>query len=93
MSNVHNCKTRWISEIPSGSKRSEQSDDEETISATKITDMLQKLEGFMFGTSLDLDMGYHHTRLKPFSRRLCTIVLPWGKSEYCQLHIGFVLVE
>jgi hypothetical protein len=26
----------------------------------KITDMLQKLEGFMYATSLDLNMGYYH---------------------------------
>jgi hypothetical protein len=26
----------------------------------KILDMLQKLEGFMYATSLDLNMGYYH---------------------------------
>jgi transposase InsO family protein len=54
----------------------------------KITDMLQKLEGFMYATSLDLNMGYYHMRLTPFSSRLCTIVLPWGKYEYCRLPMG-----
>jgi hypothetical protein len=55
---------------------------------TKITDMLQKLEGFMYATSLDLNMGYYHMLLTPFSSRLCTIVLPWGKYEYCRLPMG-----
>jgi len=54
----------------------------------KITDMLQKLEGFMFATSLDLNMGYYHMLLTSFSSSLCTIVLPWGKYEYCRLPMG-----
>jgi hypothetical protein len=53
----------------------------------KITNMLQKLEGFMYATSLDLNMGYYHILLTPFCR-LCTIVLPWGKYEYCRLPMG-----
>ena len=57
----------------------------------KITDMLQKLEGFMFATSLDLNMGYYHMVLTPFSSRLCTIVLPWGKYEYCRLPMGLCI--
>ena len=34
----------------------------------KITDMLQKLEGFMYATSLDLNMGYYHILLTPNAR-------------------------
>jgi hypothetical protein len=52
----------------------------------KISDMWQKLEGFMYATSLDQNMGYCHMLLTPFARRLCTIVLPWGKYKYCCLH-------
>ena len=48
----------------------------------KIQDLLLKLEGFQFGTSLDLNMGYYHIELTPNSKRLCTIVLPWGKYKY-----------
>jgi len=47
-----------------------------------------KLEGFQYGTSLDLNMGYYHIELDPFSRKLCTIVLPWGKYEYQRLPMG-----
>jgi phosphoribulokinase len=54
----------------------------------KITDMLQKLEGVMYATSLDLNMGYYHMLQTPFSSRLCTIVLPWGKYEYLRLPMG-----
>ena len=29
----------------------------------KISDIMQKLEGFMWSTALDLNMGYYHIRL------------------------------
>ena len=53
-----------------------------------IQDMLMKMEGFQFATSLDLNMGYYHIELTPNSSRLCTIVLPWGKYEYVRLSMG-----
>jgi hypothetical protein len=45
-------------------------------SLPKIHDMLQKLEGFQYATSLDLNMGYYHILLTPNASRLCTVVLP-----------------
>ena len=54
----------------------------------KIQDLMLKLEGFQYGTSLDLNMGYYHIELSPHSKRLCTIVLPWGKYEYQRLPMG-----
>ena len=54
----------------------------------KIQDLLLKLEGFQYATSLDLNMGYYHIELSPDSKRLCTIVLPWGKYEYQKLPMG-----
>jgi len=48
----------------------------------KIQDLLLKLEGFQYGTSLDLNMGYYHIKLSSDAKKLCTIVLPWGKYEY-----------
>jgi hypothetical protein len=53
-----------------------------------IQDILLKLEGFKYATSLDLNMGYYHIKLDPQSRKLCTIVLPWGKYEYDSLPMG-----
>jgi hypothetical protein len=50
--------------------------------------MLLKLQGFKFATSLDLNMGYYHIELNPDSKRLCTIVLPFGKFEYQRLPMG-----
>ena len=54
----------------------------------KIQDLLMKLEGFTYATSLDLNMGYYHIELSPNSKRLCTIVLPFGKYEYQRLPMG-----
>ena len=52
----------------------------------KIQDMLLKLEGFQWATSLDLNMGYYHIKLDPASKALCTIVLPWcNKHKIAQL--------
>ena len=47
----------------------------------KIQDLLLKLEGFKYATSLDLNMRYYHISLCPDSKQLCTIMLPWGKYE------------
>ena len=54
----------------------------------KITDLMMKLEGFQYATSLDLNMGYYHIELTPHAKRICTIVLPWGKYEYQRLPMG-----
>ncbi|GKY94846.1 hypothetical protein MPSEU_000449600 [Mayamaea pseudoterrestris] len=53
-----------------------------------IQDTLLKLGGFTYATSLDLNMGYYTIRLSPAASQLCTIVLPWGKYEYCRLPMG-----
>eukprot|EP00978_Attheya_sp_CCMP212_P040273 scaffold217979_cov64-Attheya_sp.AAC.1 len=54
-----------------------------------IQDLLQKIEGFNFATSLDLNMGYYTIRLTPNASRLCTIVFPWGQyEEYLRLPMG-----
>ena len=54
----------------------------------KIQDLLLKLEGFQYATSLDLNMGYYHIELTPESQKLCTIVFPWGKYKYQRLPMG-----
>jgi len=53
-----------------------------------IQDLLLKLEGFMYATSLDLNMGYYHIVLSPDARKICTIVTPFGKYEYQRLPMG-----
>ena len=54
----------------------------------KIQDLLLKLEGFQHAMPLDLNIGYYHIELMPLSKRLCTIVTPWGKYEYQHLPMG-----
>ena len=53
-----------------------------------IRETLLELEGFQWGTSLDLNMGYYHIELHPDSRKYCTIVFPFGKYEYLRLPMG-----
>ena len=53
-----------------------------------IQDMLLGLEGFQWATSLDLNMGYYHIELSPDSKRLCTVVFPFGKYEMQRLPMG-----
>ena len=54
----------------------------------KINEMLLKVEGFHYVTSLDLNMGYYHTRLSKNSSNLCKIIIPWGKYRYKRLPMG-----
>jgi predicted aspartyl protease len=48
----------------------------------KIQNLLLKLEGFKYGTALDLNMGYYHIELSDKAKELCTITTQWGKYEY-----------
>jgi hypothetical protein len=41
---------------------------------TKISRMLQKLQGFTHATSLDLNIGYYTIRLDPVASMVCTII-------------------
>jgi hypothetical protein len=54
----------------------------------KIQDMLHKLEGFMYATSLDLNMGYYHIKLNPNAQKYCTIITQWGCLSYLRLPMG-----
>ncbi len=54
----------------------------------KIQEMLQKLQGYQWATSLDLNMGYYHIVLDADARKYYTTVLPWGKYEYLRLPMG-----
>jgi transposase InsO family protein len=54
----------------------------------KIQNLLLKLEGFKYGTALDLNMGYYHIELSDSAKELCTITTQWGKYEYQRLPMG-----
>ena len=47
-----------------------------------------RLEGFRYGTTLDLYMGYYHIELSANPKELCTIVTQWGNYEYQQIPMG-----
>jgi hypothetical protein len=55
----------------------------------KISTTLQELEGFMYATTLDLNMGYNTIRLDPTAAEMCTIIFPWGKYSFQRLPMGF----
>jgi hypothetical protein len=55
----------------------------------KIQDMLHKLEGFMYATSLDLNMGYYHIKLNPDAQKYCSIITQWGCLSYLRMPMGF----
>jgi hypothetical protein len=40
------------------------------------------LDGFLYCTSMDLKRGFWVIHLSPYSQKLCTIVLPWGKYRH-----------
>ena len=54
----------------------------------KISDLLQKLEGFQWATAIDLSMGYYHIPLDEYSQGLCGTVMPWGIYQYTKLPMG-----
>ena len=54
----------------------------------KINEMLLKLEGFQYDTSLDLNIRYYHIRLSKNASNLCKIILPWEKYRYKCLKMG-----
>jgi hypothetical protein len=42
----------------------------------KISDLLRKLSGFKYATTIDLSMGYYHLPLDLEAQKLCTTILP-----------------
>ncbi len=50
--------------------------------------VLQEIEGFLFATALDLNMGYCTIRLVPDASKICAIIFPWGKYSYKRLPMG-----
>ena len=58
----------------------------------KVQVILQKFEGFMQVTLLNLNMQYYHIlMLTPNTSRLCMVVLPWGECEYLRISIGLCI--
>ena len=53
-----------------------------------INEILLKLEGFQYDTSLDLNMGYYNSRLIKDASNLCTTFPPWVKYHNKRLIMG-----
>ena len=49
---------------------------------------MQKLEGFQYKTSSDLNMGYYTIRIFPVSQYMMMIVTEFGKFIYNHLPMG-----
>ena len=62
------------------------------IPVPKIQDMLINLEGFMYMSSLDLNIGYYHIELSLGSKQICTFVLLWDNYKYQKLPMGSLTV-
>jgi hypothetical protein len=75
---------RFISDFRELNKRIKR----EPYPIPKIQELLLRLEGFTYGTSLDLNMGYYHIALSDKSKEMCTITTQWGKYEYQRLPMG-----
>jgi hypothetical protein len=54
----------------------------------QISDILRKLSGFKYATTIELSMGYYHIQLDLEAQTLCTTILPWGKYQYERLPMG-----
>ena len=54
----------------------------------KTQDLLLKLQGFQWAAALDLNMGRCRTRRDADLRKLCAMMLPWGKHEMQALPMG-----
>ena len=54
----------------------------------KIAGVLQNFGEICDATSLDLNMGCYTVQLDPYSQKLCTIIMQWGKYQDSQLSIG-----
>ena len=55
-----------------------------------INEMLLKLEGIRYSTSLDLNMGYYHIIMTEGASDLCTIVISRIKYHYKCLKTGVI---
>ena len=54
----------------------------------KISTVLQEMDGFIYATSLYLNMGYYTIRLDGDAQKICTLILPCNKYSYLRLPMG-----
>ena len=80
--NLHNSKEKWYGKVHFRLQIHNKCLVRRPYPIPKIVDVLQKLEGIRYATSLDLNMDYYTVWLDPDSQKLCTIIKPWGKYQY-----------
>ena len=74
---IHYTKEKRNGAIHFGLPRTKQKDKKEAFPYPENSRFTTKLEGYQFATSLDLNMGYYHIELSPFSHEAmynCTAV-------------------
>jgi hypothetical protein len=59
----------------------------------KIQDMLLKLEGFKYSTSLNLNMGYYHIELSPHSKDCVQLYSRLGSTNTNNYQWAYVTVQ
>jgi hypothetical protein len=57
----------------------------EPFPISKVSTILQEIEGFYFAAALDLNMGHYTIRLDPDASKICTIIFLLGKYSYQRL--------
>ena len=70
-------KVNFLSDFRNINKKSNQ----KPYPRPKIIEMLLKLEGFQYATSLYLNMGYYHIWLSKNASNLCTIIILWENID------------
>ena len=70
-------KVKFLSDFRNINKKSNQ----KPYPRPKIIEMLLKLEGFQYATSLYLNMGYYHIWLSKNASNLCTIIILWENID------------
>ena len=56
----------------------------------RIQNILHSLGRFQWATVIDLSMGYWAMRLNERSRKICTIIFPWGLYQYNYIPMGLL---
>ena len=75
---------RFLSDFREVNKRIER----KLFPLPRIMEALQKIEQFKSATAIDLSQGYYHIPLTENARKICTTILPFGKSSYKRLPMG-----